>query len=198
MHIPVFPPRRLYTASHSLPLQLPIIHLLVWPPPPPPPVARPPDQLLVFVPSPKMPLWTPFSITAILVARSPLHLTTCLMRNSMTKSYTNVRSSKRRMAILRLSGPFLQPSDASVGSRVKARRAQPWPHSTLPFFLSCSRTSRHPVTGGTRPGPRGLGRGRPSRQLHHFSHTTPRILRYCRIQRTQLLRNPQICRSLTQ
>ena len=109
--IPVFPPRRLFLATRSPPLRLPVVRL---PARPPPLLAHPAGHLLFFVSSLRT-LWTPFSITTVPMARSLLHSTSCLMRRTRTRS-NNVRSNKRRMA----PDPFLRPSDGSVDVRARA------------------------------------------------------------------------------
>src|SRR6201996_9280816 len=105
IHIPVFPPRRLFPAIRSPLLRLPVVR------PPDRPLsqlARPAGHLLFFVSSLKT-LPIPFSITTAPMARFLLHSTSCLMKRTRTKS-NNVRSNRRKM----VPDPFLRPSDGSV------------------------------------------------------------------------------------
>ena len=126
IHIPVFPPRRLFPAIRSPPLRLPVVRL---PDKRLSQLARPAGHLLFFVSSLKI-LPIPFSITTALRARFLLHSTSCLMRRTRTRS-NNARSSKRRM----VPDPFLRPSDGSVDVRARA-----YPHRQItPRRLNDSR-----------------------------------------------------------
>ena len=110
IHIPVFPPRRLFLVIRSPPLRLPVAR---FPDRPPLPAVRPAGHLLSFVSSLKAP-GTVFLITIVPMARFLLRSISCLMRKMRRKS--NNRHSKRRM----VSGLFLRPSDGSVGVRARA------------------------------------------------------------------------------